>query len=395
MVVLLLLAISTVIEVIAIDTGNNIFDPSNLLARNQNRNPKLLDDNGNNRQIITGPRRLQKQNIPQEIVIEYDTDDREENTKLTTGLTKTNPINNNPFSSTSLPTTNTISLSSSSQLTTNRNNNNIPPTTSQTKRATTSTFSYCTTNSQTPSIIRTGCGCIPLAKLALSNILFGLQKAGEGLGKCLEGCCNCGFCGASVGAAQAGGGVVGGLVGTSTTNEGGVAKRGGGGGVERKRSNRKDMRRRRRRRRSLEDSSPRRRRDEGIVRKRNAVKEEENLQDFAYCVLSSSINNNNANKQNKRASGGPSEGQVVPDIDYNNPCQCIPAVEMLAHGIIFGLARFRSWIGGCWGGGCCGGGSGGGDFHVKPAGGGGHRRRREVLTLRREGRGEEGEMGDD
>ncbi len=221
------------------------------------------------------------------------------------------------------------------------------------KRASTSTFTYCLHSGQAPSVVNTECGCITLAKMLWHGIVFGMQKAADSLGKCLEGCCNCKFCGARVRAADAGGGAVGGTGAAGYTELRRALHQGG------------DIR--------AQPDTLRTR----LIPSHNPPPTNAGTSAFTYCLISSPPNLKRANE--------PPEGQVVPDINENAACYCIPQAQLVYHGLIFGIQRFRRWVGGCWGGkGCC---SGGGDGHgrvvVVP-----RRRRRKRETTQMSGMGE-------
>ncbi|KAI9699970.1 MAG: hypothetical protein M1836_002504 [Candelina mexicana] len=104
-----------------------------------------------------------------------------------------------------------------------------------------------------------------------------------------------------------------------------------------------------------------------ILRKRKRAASTHQDATFTYCLTRSSA----VPALKQRA--GPREGQVIPEIDYNNPCQCIPIAQLIGHGIILGYVRFKMWIGGCTGGRCCGGSVGGDGVNVPAAVRGGRR----------------------
>ncbi|KAI9776376.1 MAG: hypothetical protein M1835_005537 [Candelina submexicana] len=60
-----------------------------------------------------------------------------------------------------------------------------------------STFVYCQADGDglrkraDDAVPSNGCGCLPLTKVIINGVLFGLGKAVVGLGKCMKGCGNC------------------------------------------------------------------------------------------------------------------------------------------------------------------------------------------------------------
>ncbi len=199
------------------------------------------------------------------------------------------------------------------------------------RRAEAPSFTYCQAEEGTPqkraddAVPSTkGCGCLPFTKMLWHGVVFGVGKTIEGLGKCLEGCCNCGLCGARVGAAEAGGGALGGGLGGGGLGAAqGQAMGAGGGAVGR-------------RFRRTEGSSVSRRDSRLISLVPDALHhkyfaERAGPLGFTYCFASRPTKHKRANDAAAATRG----------------CGCVPFTKMVWQGVVLGTKSLGSILGRC------------------------------------------------